>query len=381
MAPIEQRRDEFILMSPLLRVRPIAAVSKADIPAGKMALQLHLPRPGGSVADRLMQSSPPRPRLTPPRPMRSDARDMLKASRSAKTVVGPSSPLHGPVGVVIKPGAREARPLLRKLASWLTAHRIPHRFDREACKVLGRSGGDDSQHLAATSSMVILIGGDGSLLAIAQEAARADTPILGVNLGTLGFLTEVPSSRLLSELEKLLAHAPRFDLRLMLQMRLMREGRALHTGSALNEVVIHKKTTVARAVDLSVEVDGHYVTSYKSDGLIIATPTGSTAYSLSAGGPILDPKLEVVILNPICPHTLTHRPLVLRDTATILVTVKPPLDGVSVTLDGQRGYPVKTGDTIEIARSPQVVRLLRHGRTDYFHLLRSKLKWGERLGR
>ena len=290
-------------------------------------------------------------------------------------------PLRGPVGIIAKPGALEARPMLKVLARWLSSHKITYAFDREASRLLGRHDGVDSQRLARTSSLVIVIGGDGTLLSIAQSAALADTPILGVNLGTLGFLTEVPRAKLISELDRLLTHKPRLDPRLMLKMRVMRNGRPIRTGYALNEVVINKKSPIARAVDLSVDVDGHYVTSYKSDGLIVATPTGSTAYSLSAGGPILDPKLEVVILNPICPHTLAHRPLVLRDTVTILVSLRAPSDGVSVTLDGRRGYPVTLSDRIEISRSPMRMRLIRSGRTDHFHLLRSKLKWGERLGR
>jgi NAD+ kinase len=134
-------------------------------------------------------------------------------------------------------------------------------------------------------------------------------------------------------------------------------------------------------VDLIVEVDGRYVTSYKADGLIVASPTGSTAYSLSAGGPILDPKLEVLILNPICPHTLAHRPLVLRDTVVIDVSLRNSDEGVFLTLDGQTGHPVRAGDTVRIARSRERVRLVQAVGRDYFHLLRSKLKWGERLTR
>jgi NAD+ kinase len=291
------------------------------------------------------------------------------------------APLEGPVGIIAKPGATEARPLLRRVASWLRVRRIPFALDHEAARILAVRGGKNGQDLAHRSSLLIVIGGDGTLLSVAYAAARAQTPILGVNLGTLGFLTEVSRERLFIELNKLRKKKPRFDDRLMLEMRILRNGRTVRSGTALNEVVINKKSTIARAVDLSVEVDRRYVTSYKSDGLIVATPTGSTAYSLSAGGPILDPKLEVLILNPICPHTLTHRPLVLEDTVTIEVSLKTPLDGVAVTLDGRIGFPVKAGDRIRINRSPDRLRLLRTVKADYFHLLRSKLKWGERLGR
>jgi NAD+ kinase len=291
------------------------------------------------------------------------------------------SPLDGPVGIVAKPGAAEARPVLRRLASWLRAHRIPFALDLHAARILKVRGGRSEEELALGSSLLVVIGGDGTLLSVAYAAARSRTPILGVNLGTLGFLTEVSVDRLVAELTKLRTRKPHFDDRLMVEMRVLRGGRTVQSGTALNEVVINKKSTIARAVDLSVEVDGRYVTSYKSDGLIVATPTGSTAYSLSAGGPILDPKLDVLILNPICPHTLTHRPLVLEDTVTIEVALKTPLDGVAVTLDGRIGFPVKTGDRVRINRSPERLRMLRTARSDYFHLLRSKLKWGEQLGR
>lgn len=284
-------------------------------------------------------------------------------------------------GIVAKPGAKEAIPVLRKLSAWFAARGYESLFDREAARLLGRRGGRDPEALARAASFLVVIGGDGTFLSVARGAARARTPLLGVNLGSLGFLTEVPLQRLFIELERVLAHKYRLDERMMLEMRILRNGRTLKHGSALNEVVISKQSAVARAVDLHVEVDGCYVTSYKSDGLIVATPTGSTAYSLSAGGPFLDPKLEVLILNPICPHTLTHRPLVLSNRVSIDVTLKKREEGVFLTLDGQVGYRVRAGDTVRISKAVERVGIIRTGNRDYFHLLRTKLKWGERLGR
>jgi NAD+ kinase len=285
------------------------------------------------------------------------------------------------IGIIAKPEAREARPVLKKLAAWLRARKIPCLLDRGAARILGARRGEDGRDLARRCSLLIVLGGDGTLLSVARAAARARTPILGVNLGSLGFLTEVPRTRLFVELERILSSTFRTDERMMLEMRIIRNGRTLRSGSVLNEVVISKKSTIARAVDLNLEVNGRYVTSYKADGLIVSTPTGSTAYSLSAGGPILDPKLDVLILNPICPHTLAHRPLVLSDSVTIDVSLKSREDGVFLTLDGQLGYRVSATDTVRISKAAERVGLVQTGEQDYFHLLRSKLKWGERLAR
>jgi len=286
-----------------------------------------------------------------------------------------------PVGIVAKPAAPAARPVLQKLTSWLDARGIAYRLDLEAALTLRRRGGLESSRLVPQCALVVVIGGDGTLLSIAKSAADARTPILGVNLGGLGFLTEVTPPRMLTELERVLTRRFAVDERLMLDMKILRNGRAVRQGSALNDIVVSKKSTIARAVDLVVEVDGRYVTSYKADGLIVSTPTGSTAYSLSAGGPILDPKLDVLVLNPICPHTLAHRPLVLRDTVVIEVSLRNSDEGVFLTLDGQTGHPVRAGDKVRICRSEDRVRLIQAAERNYFHLLRSKLKWGERLTR
>jgi len=289
--------------------------------------------------------------------------------------------LAGPIGIVAKRGARDARPHLERLTAWLEARGLRHLLDREAARILRRRGGQDIERLAPRSSLMVVLGGDGTLLSVARATAGSRTPILGVNLGGLGFLAEVSQEGLFGELDRVLAGEFQLDERLMLDLRVLHDGRMTHVGSALNDVVITKKSAIARAVDLNVEVDGRYVTSYKADGLIVSTPTGSTAYSLSAGGPILDPRIEALILNPICPHTLTHRPLVLPATVTIEVSLMKIEDGVFLTIDGQVGHPLRTGDRVRISRAAEGIRLVQTAERDYFHLLRSKLKWGERLTR
>lgn len=285
------------------------------------------------------------------------------------------------VGIVTKPDAVQARPDLERLVTWLRSRKLLIRLDREAARILRRTGGLDRERLVRNSDLVVVLGGDGTLLSIARAAARSRALILGVNLGSLGFLTDVPRDRLILEVDRAIARKLRVEERMMLEMRIVRNGRVIKRECALNDIVVSKPTMVARAMALTVEVNGRYVTAYKSDGLIVSTPTGSTAYSLSAGGPILDPTLDVLILNPICPHTLTHRPLVLRDSASIDVSLARLDTGVFVTVDGQRGIPVKAGDRVRIIKAPERARLLQAKDRDYFQLLRSKLKWGERLTR
>lgn len=283
------------------------------------------------------------------------------------------------VGVACKPVARETRPLLEKLIPWLRQRGIRVVFDLESARILKRGGGRRRDALGSVCDVVLVIGGDGTLLSVARGAAHSRTPILGVNLGRLGFLTEVAREDLFVKLAPVLEGRYELDQRLMLDLKVLRKGRLASHGLCLNDVVISKKSTLARTVDLSVSVDGHYVTSYKADGLIVATPTGSTAYSLSAGGPIVDPQLGLFVLNPICPHTMAHRPLVLPDSVTIDVSLIGPDGGIFLTLDGQIGHPVRAGDRVRIARAKDHAMLVRTGERDYFQRLRTKLKWGERL--
>ena len=281
------------------------------------------------------------------------------------------------IGIVSKPSPSDLGDLLRSLAQWIEARGLAVLLDREAARLAGRRPGLPREDLPARCDLVVVIGGDGTMLSVARAACGSGTPILGVNFGSLGFLTEVPREDLFTALEDVLEGRSGLEPRMMLEARVIRKGRTLASMSVLNDVVINK-SALARIIDLSVTIDGRYVTTYKSDGLIVATPTGSTGYSLSAGGPIVSPGVEAILLSPICPHTLTQRPLLIAHTSSIEVSLMEAREDVFLTLDGQVGRPVVEGDTIQIAKSANTVLIVRPVNRDPFDLLRRKLKWGER---
>jgi NAD+ kinase len=224
----------------------------------------------------------------------------------------------------------------------------------------------------------MVLGGDGTLLSVARLLKEREVPILGVNLGSLGFLTEVTTQELFVRLEHVLDGAYSIQERIRLTTAIYRHsGESLQQPVVLNDVVI-SKGTLARIINLEVVVDDLYLTTYRADGLIVSTPTGSTAYSMAAGGPIVHPNLQALILNPICPYTLSHRPLVLPDTARIRVTLQTRNEDVLVTLDGQVGIPLHYQDVVEIQQASRPMRLIRTTKQDqYFQILRTKLKWGD----
>jgi NAD+ kinase len=234
--------------------------------------------------------------------------------------------------------------------------------------------------VAAGVEMVLVLGGDGTLLSMADCIGEAGSgiPILGVNFGSLGFLTEITLPELYPSLEAALEGRAHVEHRLMLHSTTVREGRVFQQLLALNDAVI-TKTARSRMIDLSVSVGDEFVTRVKADGLIIATPTGSTAYNLAAGGPIVQPNVDAIILTPIAPHTLTNRPVVIP--ATSAVRVHPNMedrDEVFVTFDGQAGFQLQAGDEITVRRADWMLRLIRPSTRSYFEVLRTKLKWGER---
>ncbi|GAB4249471.1 NAD(+)/NADH kinase [Deferrisoma sp.] len=228
---------------------------------------------------------------------------------------------------------------------------------------------------AAPADMVIVLGGDGTLLAAVRALAGREIPVLGVNIGFLGFLTEIPLAELFPTLERIRESGWDVDPRTMLEGEVVRGGRRLQAFRVLNDVVFNKGA-LARISDLEVRVDGAYLTNYRGDGLILSTPTGSTAYSLSAGGPIVQPQVPSLIVTPICPHTLTQRPILLPDACTIEVRLASKNGEVFLTLDGQEGLELDEGDRVRVWRSENRVLLVRSAQRDYFEVVRTKLMWG-----
>lgn len=230
--------------------------------------------------------------------------------------------------------------------------------------------------LPAGVDFILVMGGDGTLLSVARRYGQMGLPILGVNVGGLGFLTEVALNELYPALEKVLAGQYEVEERMALHAAIYRDGRYFWGENVLNDAVINKGA-LARIVELTTWINGEYLTTYRADGLIISTPTGSTAYTLSAGGPIVYPTLRHVILLPICPHTLTNRPIILPETATVAVTLDRKTEDVYLTLDGQVGRELQPGDRVEVQHASHHLKLIKSPRRSHFEILRAKLGWGE----
>lgn len=286
------------------------------------------------------------------------------------------------LGIVAKHDLVHARDTLVELRDWLAARQIDTCWAPEAAALLPAPPRAivDRAGIAAACDLVVVLGGDGTLLAMADCIAHGtrDVPILGVNFGSLGFLTEITRPELLSALGDAIEGRATMDERMMLRAVTIRAGRDPETTLVLNDVVF-TRTAISRIIDLSVWVGDQFVTRVKADGLIVATPTGSTAYNLAAGGPIVHPAMDAFILTPIAPHTLTNRPIVVPAERDVRVVVST--DGgaeVYLTFDGQSGFPLGTGDSVSIGRAPRPVKLVRSTTRTYFEVLRQKLKWGER---
>jgi NAD+ kinase len=280
------------------------------------------------------------------------------------------------IGILVKPKFPEIKSTLHDVVSWLRSRNIEVILDTTSAILLGEQGGYPNAQLANKSDVLLVLGGDGTMLNAARLAGERGIPILGVNMGGLGFLTEVRLENLYPSFERVFANDFVLDERLMLRTRIHRHGKTVAEGIVLNDVVI-SKGTLARMIELKIAIQGRFVTNLRGDGLIASSPTGSTAYSLSAGGPIIDPAVQSLILTPICPHTLTHRPLIVPGNTEIEVTLTSKDDGAMATLDGQVGVAITQDDTIVIQTSEHRTRLIRFPESNYYDVLREKLKWGD----
>ena len=288
------------------------------------------------------------------------------------------------VGIVAKQGLLAASEHLARLGEWLRERGIEAVYETSTALLMTTAGAQASrsrEDLPAYVDLLVVLGGDGTLLAMADRTAQAgrDIPILGVNFGGLGFLTELRIDELFPALEAVLDGTATYDERLMLSATATRRGKPDETRVVLNDVVF-TKGPLSRMIELSVSVSGRFVTRVKADGLIIASATGSTAYNLAAGGPIVHPSVDALLLTPIAPHTLTNRPVVIPGDADVEVHPDAPggSEDVFVTYDGQYGYPLHQDDVIRVKKAAQTLRIVKAPARGYFELLREKLKWGER---
>ncbi|HYA16933.1 MAG TPA: NAD(+)/NADH kinase [Bryobacteraceae bacterium] len=281
------------------------------------------------------------------------------------------------VGIFSKPHSPAAVKLVPELLQWLKLRDIQARLDSETAHYAGMLVGLDRAHVADGCDLAIVLGGDGTLLSAARAVGNRAIPLLAVNLGGLGFLTTVSTDHLFPELERALLGEHKYTRRRMLKAALVRQGTVVAEYHALNDIVI-AKSSIARIVDLEAWAGDSFICAYKADGLIIATPTGSTAYSLAAGGPIIYPRVNAICLTPICPHTLTNRPLIVPSDMGIRVVSRASDEEAYLTVDGQVGSPLEAGDAVECGIADFEILLIRSPDRTFFDVLRQKLKWGER---
>ena len=278
------------------------------------------------------------------------------------------------IGIIAKGNKPEAIQVVKELIGWLKDHKVECFVDSDITKAVSHPA-LDKQEMAGAVEMVVVLGGDGTLLAAARSLQKKQVPILGVNLGGLGFLTEITLAELYPMLEAILRGEYKTDERLFLEARVWRKEKVVDTFQVLNDVVINKGA-LARIIELKTSVDQEYLTTFRADGLIVSTPTGSTGYSLSAGGPIVYPSLQSIIITPICPHTMTNRPIIVPKEATITVTLCSADQEVFLTLDGQVGFKMELRDRVEVKKGEGFVRLIKSPSRGYFEVLRQKLMWG-----
>ncbi|MHB8769524.1 MAG: NAD(+)/NADH kinase [Syntrophales bacterium] len=279
------------------------------------------------------------------------------------------------IGIIANIAKEKSASCTAELHAWLTARGLEVYLEEGIAAKIGAGPGVERGKIGSLIDLLVVFGGDGTILRTARLMKDRDVPIVGINLGAFGYLTEVNLGEMFSALEVILTGEFQIEQRMMLDVEIVSGEESHREGTVLNDVVINRGN-LSRIVELETTVNGRYLTTFKADGLIVATPTGSTAYSLAAGGPIVFPELCSVIINPICPHTLTNRPIILPERAEIGVTLRTQEEGATVTLDGQVSFTVRSGDRITIRQSPCITKLISSPHRDYLEILRTKLGWG-----
>ncbi len=283
------------------------------------------------------------------------------------------------VGIIGKTHKKETFEVTKELSAWLQKRGVEVYVEKELATEIGYSNSVVRAELPEFVDVVLVFGGDGTFLGVARLVCKYNIPILGINLGGLGFLTEITFDELYPMMEYILSGKYEVENREMLCATIHRKAERVGDYIVLNDVVVNKGA-VARIIDLAIYINGSHVTTFKADGIILSTPTGSTAYSLSAGGPIVSPTLPLTIVTPICPHTLNDRPLVVSNETTVRVKVLTDTTDIYLTLDGQVGVNLMMGDVIEVKKADTSVKLIKSPFRDYFTILKAKLMWGERYG-
>ncbi|MCB1021920.1 MAG: NAD(+)/NADH kinase [Acidobacteria bacterium] len=281
------------------------------------------------------------------------------------------------VGIVSKPGRADTAELLARLLPWLDKHGVAHRLDRVSARYLGLEDGFDRASLDDEFDLMIVLGGDGTLLSVARGVGKRETPLLAVNMGGLGFMMTTGQEEIFAVLEETLEGNFEVQCRTVLEAKVIRGGASIASYLALNDVVVNK-AAIARLLQLEIFINDEFMCTYRADGLILSTPTGSTAYSLAAGGPIMLPSVEALCVTPICPHTLSNRPVVVPESARIQVVFQGGDDTTYMTVDGQVGLNLQIGDRIEAAKASHCVRVVQPKNVRFFDVLRSKMHWGGR---
>ncbi|RMF94547.1 MAG: NAD(+) kinase [Candidatus Schekmanbacteria bacterium] len=281
------------------------------------------------------------------------------------------------IGIVSKPLKEKASEVISNLIAWLKERGKTAILDEDTKALLDDYDGKHTRKsdIPSNCDLVIVLGGDGTFLSVARLLVKTDIPILGINLGSLGFLTETTLTNMYKVIDDVFKGNFEIDNRMVLRTHVHRQGERIAEYNALNDVVINNGA-LARIITMSTFIDNKFVTRYRADGLIVSTPTGSTAYSLAAGGPIVYPNLDVITISPICPHTLGNRPIVIPGSSIIEVTLETKTEDVLLTLDGQVGFTLRSKDVVEIKKSEKPIRIIQSRERNYFETLRTKLGWG-----